>query len=114
MPTDVPTANKPAGQGTDLPTNPAKGTGGGATGTGKPATRGYDFNGKRNVALLTHPEHAGGNNEYNQLIAQGMNEFARQNPGYTPNDAGKFIEGRVDSWRGMYIKGEEFIDPARL
>jgi A nuclease family of the HNH/ENDO VII superfamily with conserved AHH len=45
---------------------------------------GYAFNGKTNGALLTGPEHDGRHYQWNQLITEEMNEFARTNRNYTP------------------------------
>lgn len=71
---------------------------------------GYDFNGKKNGALLTHPEHYGGHNEYNDLVSQDMDAWARSKGGrYTPQDAREFVEGRVPKWKAMYLRAGEYI-----
>ena len=70
---------------------------------------GYDFNGKVNGRLLNHEEHAGGHNEYNQIIVEEMDHFARENPGYSPKQARDFLESRVGEWGKMYVKSVEYV-----
>src|SRR6266849_4260520 len=70
---------------------------------------GYDFNGKKNGRLLNHAEHAGGHDEYNQMITAEMDQFARDNPSYTPKQARDFLESRVEDWGKMYVKSLEYV-----
>jgi hypothetical protein len=69
---------------------------------------GFDFNGKPNGVLLRRPEHEGGHDEYNQIILQEMDHFAAGNPHYTPEEAKRFVESRVDAWRELYLTAGEF------
>jgi hypothetical protein len=71
---------------------------------------GFDFNGKKNGALLNKEEHEGGHNEYNRLIAEEMDGFAAKNPDYSPKDARDFVESRIGDWKAMYLKGGEYVE----
>lgn len=71
---------------------------------------GFDFNGKKNGALLNHQEHAGGHDEYNERIMQEMDHFAEQNPGYTPQQARDFVESRIPAWKKDYLEGGDYIE----
>jgi hypothetical protein len=73
------------------------------------AIGGYDFNGKINGRLLNQKEHAGGHTEYNAMITQEMDHFARDNPHYTPKQARDFLESRVGDWGRMYVKSLEYV-----
>ena len=46
---------------------------------------------------------------YNQMITAEMDQFARDNPSYTPKQARDFLESRVEDWGKMYVKSLEYV-----
>ncbi|WP_026223752.1 AHH domain-containing protein [Methylosarcina fibrata] len=72
---------------------------------------GFEFNGKKNGRLLNITEHAGGHDEYNEIISSEMNEWAKtkskEKGSYTPEEARKFIESRISHWSDMYVQSQE-------
>lgn len=70
---------------------------------------GYDFNGRKNGALLNHPEHYGGHDAYNQRVKEELDAFAQRKPNYTPAEAAAFIEKRKEDWKDELLRGGEFI-----
>jgi hypothetical protein len=72
---------------------------------------GFEFNGKKNGRLLNQTEHAGGHDAYNEMISQEMNEWAKNNPGYSPQQARDFLESRTPAWSDMYVQSQEIRAP---
>ncbi len=66
---------------------------------------GFDFNAKANTWLVKRSEHLAGHNELNELLEQRLEEWARKNPGFTPEQAKEFLEKSVvPEWRKNFVE----------
>ncbi|HLG37835.1 MAG TPA: RHS repeat-associated core domain-containing protein, partial [Nitrososphaera sp.] len=66
---------------------------------------GFDFNAKANAWLLKRSEHLAGHKEFNELLTERLETWAKQNPGFTPTQAREFIEKEViPEWRKNFVE----------
>ena len=66
---------------------------------------GFDFNSYANAIKLEGNVHLTGHSEYNELLMERLNSWAKQRPGFTPNEAKAFIENEiVPEWRKNFVE----------